>query len=49
VVLVDRPGVTLDGRLMPGAADARSRTITLRSFPADLPLGTVGRVRALCP
>jgi hypothetical protein len=47
VLLLDRPGVLLDGRLVPGP-DARSRSISLASFPADLPLGAVGRVRAIC-
>jgi hypothetical protein len=48
VLLLDRPGVLLDGRLVPGAPDARGRTISLAGFPADLPFGTVGRVRAIC-
>jgi hypothetical protein len=48
VALLDRPGVVLDGRLLPGVPEARSRTVALTGFPADLPLGTVGRVKALC-
>jgi hypothetical protein len=48
VLLLDRPGVLLDGRLLPGVPDAHSRTIEVAAFPANLPLGTVGRVRAIC-
>jgi hypothetical protein len=53
VVLLDHPAghpaALLDGRLLPGIPEARSRTIALSRLPADLPLGTVGRVRAICP
>jgi hypothetical protein len=34
VVLLDRPGVLLDGRLLPGVPDARSRTIEARRLPS---------------
>jgi hypothetical protein len=48
VTLIDRPGVVLDARLVPGVPEAHSRTLALSSFPATLPLGTVGRVSAIC-
>jgi hypothetical protein len=48
VVLLDRKGLILDGRLVPGVAAAGTRTIAVKSFPAELPLGTVGRAKAIC-
>jgi predicted deacylase len=48
VALLERPGLVLDGQLVPGVPEARSRTIALSSFPSDLPLGSIGRVKATC-
>jgi hypothetical protein len=48
VALLDRGRVVVDGKLVPAVADARSRTVTLARFPADVPLGAVGRVKAVC-
>jgi hypothetical protein len=49
VVLLDRPGALLDGRLLPPGHDGTSRAIMLGGFQSDLPLGMIGRVRAICP
>ncbi len=48
VALYDRGRAVVDGTLIPTVADAGSRTVTLTRFPADVPLGAIGRVKAVC-
>jgi hypothetical protein len=49
VVLLDRQGMLLEGQLVPSGLDAHTRTIALAGFPGELPMGMIGRARAICP